>query len=135
MLRNLNSKRDFSSGFTLLEVLIAIGILSIGLLGMATLTGSIIGYNRMAREITEATTLAQAKMEELKNEAWGNIQTETEVNLDAAGNDDPRGIYERVTEVEQQGSEQNPYKIVDVTVNWAWKGKTRNIALKTIVAK
>jgi prepilin-type N-terminal cleavage/methylation domain-containing protein len=135
MLRDLNSNRDASRGFTLLEVLIAIGILSIGLLGMATLTGSIIGYNRMAREITEATTLAQAKMEELKNEAWDNIQTETEANLDAAGNDAPPGIYERVTEVAQAGSGDNPYKMVDVTVSWDWRGKTRNVALKTIIAK
>ena len=52
-------------GFTLIEVMIAMVVFSVGLLGVATMQINAIGGNSFASGLTEAATIAQDKMEEL----------------------------------------------------------------------
>lgn len=59
-------------GFTLLEVMISLVILSIGLLGLAALTATVIKTNSFSDDFTTATTLAQDKLEELANLSFSN---------------------------------------------------------------
>ena len=120
------------AGFTLLEVLLAIAILSVALLAMATLTGSIIGYNQLADQTTTATTLAQDKIEELKNTSYDSISPGTEPGIDASGN--AGGIYDRETIASDDTPAPN-MKTIEVKVKWDWKGDTHNVHLRTIVAR
>lgn len=53
-------------GFTLLEVLIAAFLLTVALVGAASVTTSVIKSNSFSQTLTTATTLAKDKMEELK---------------------------------------------------------------------
>ena len=53
-------------GFTLLEVIIAISIFAVGVLAVATMQISATRGNRLGNELTQATTLAQMQIEELK---------------------------------------------------------------------
>jgi|GEM_PF-720937 len=53
------------SGLTFIEVLIALVIVSIGLLGIAGLQAMAIGANRTARMQTEATALAAETLEQM----------------------------------------------------------------------
>jgi type IV pilus assembly protein PilV len=64
-------------GFTLIELLIAIVILSVGLLGMATLTGSIVKKNKFSNDLTAATTLAQDKLEDIRANGYASAVSET----------------------------------------------------------
>ena len=123
-----------SKGFTLIEVLIAIVLLGVGLLGMASLAGSLINYNRFAHSVTIGTTLAQDKIEELRNTRYDGIVegTVVESSIDATGN--AGGTYNRKTEIDADAAFSNT-KTVEVTVSWAWKGTTHNVVLKTIVAR
>lgn len=54
------------TGFTLIEVLIALVILAVSLLGMAGLMATTTRNNSDGGRVTEAVTLIQGKLEELK---------------------------------------------------------------------
>lgn len=55
------------SGFTLIEVIVAISVLTVGLLGVATMQSSAIRENYLSSNVTTALTLAEFKMEDLLN--------------------------------------------------------------------
>ena len=76
-------KRLFSNekGFTLLEILIAMTILSVGLLALAEMTVYVIRSNTAGNKITGATVLAQDKLEKLRNLSY------TDAQLDDADSD------------------------------------------------
>ena len=57
------AKLCYEKGFTLLEVLVAITILSVGLLGAASLTTGIIKGNLYSKNVTSATVVAQQTIE------------------------------------------------------------------------
>ena len=63
----LDKRLKNDSGFTLLEVLIASVIFSIGLLALAEMTIYVIRSNIVGSKITRATVLVEEKLEELKN--------------------------------------------------------------------
>lgn len=62
---SLNLKNKKEKGFTLIEVLIAISILTVGILAMASMQISAIRGNYLSSNLTEATTWAQDKIEYL----------------------------------------------------------------------
>ena len=57
--------RDCKNGFTLLEVVIAIGIFSVGMLAVAALQTRGLAQTTSAREYTEAVIFANSKADEL----------------------------------------------------------------------
>ena len=111
-------------GFTLLEFLVAVLILSIGLLGMGTLTGSMMNFNRVAFKSTKAVTLAQDKMEELKGTSYASL----------SGGNDSESIYTRTWTVAADTPDDD-MTTVTVTVTWTSAGDSKEIELKSIVAK
>jgi len=62
-----------SRGFSLIEMLIAIVILSISLLALAGLMVTTTQNNSFGGRMTEAATFAQDKLEELKVTSWGTV--------------------------------------------------------------
>ncbi len=113
--------RGRQEGFTLLEVLIALVVLTVGLLGMAALTGSLVSAGALARDRVAATTLAQAKIEEFKN---------TTISSSVTGSD-THGTFARAWAV-TNGSPTANTATVQVTVSWPWSGGTRTVVLRTI---
>jgi len=122
-------------GFTLVEILIAILLLVIALVGLASVTVSVIKGNDLSRMVTTATTLAKDKMEELKN-----LST-TSAGYDALIDGSPtvlEAIYTRAWTVGAVGvtapdDDTTKMKKITVTVTWTWNGRSHNVTLNTIV--
>jgi type IV pilus assembly protein PilV len=130
--------KNQSRGFTLLEVLIAIVILSVGLLGMASLTVGIINGNALSKNLSAATALAQDKMEEIWEQDYSDIAVEIKAPLSS-----PFANYERQVEVDTTTfpdivgppAQQVGMKIVTVTVYWTQQGGEHNVQQKTIISQ
>jgi type IV pilus assembly protein PilV len=58
---------EIKNGFSLLEAMVAAGVLSVGLLGLAGMQGLSLGKNVDANEITRVTNLATDIMERIQN--------------------------------------------------------------------
>jgi len=59
-------KGEINEGFTLIEVMIAVFLLTAALLAAAALTTTVIKGNVFSQKLTTATTLAKDKIEDLK---------------------------------------------------------------------
>lgn len=60
-------KSDRQSGFTLLEVLVAIIVLAVGLLGLASLQATGLRFNQVAHQRTQATNMAYDMVDRMRN--------------------------------------------------------------------
>ncbi len=109
-------------GFSLLEVMIGLLILAVGLLAVAGLMTMTIKTNAYGNHLTEASTFAQAKMEEFRS-AHPAV---------GSGSDAVRGVtgvsFIRKWLVTANGE----MKIITVTVEWVDK-TNHSIELSTIL--
>ncbi len=82
--RPSRKKRDSigSSGFTLIEVLIAMAIFSIGILAIATMQLSSVNSNGNARRFSEAAAFAQGQIELTLSIPFNNVVNSNVLNAD-----------------------------------------------------
>ncbi len=102
-------KRGQNKGFTLVEVMIAIVVLSVALLALGGLQIISIRSNSFGNHMTEAITLAKDLMEEMKDAEWEQIGDRSDDPVGATGI-----VYHRVCTV----TEQDNIKTVTVMVSW-----------------
>ena len=116
-----------SKGFTLIEVLIALVILSVAFLGLAGLMVQTTKNNSFGGRMTEAATLAQDKLEELRAVSWVTITPGSD-KMSSNGMDFSRNW--RVTPNPTNGN----LKEIAVTINW--KDKTsHSIRLLSVLSQ
>jgi type IV pilus assembly protein PilV len=109
-----------SNGFTLIEVLVGLIILSICLLGMASLMATTTTNNSFGGHMTEAATFAQDKLEQLRATPFGMITLNTTIKDNPVG---ATGItYTRswvaVPNIPPPG---NTLDTITITVSWTDK--------------
>ncbi len=115
-------------GFTLLEILVAMTVFSVGLLGMAALTVGIIRGNLSSNNLTTASTLAQDRMENIIRAGYASASDLTE-NYGGITN---YPLYKRVTVI-NNNSPAADMKTVTITVYW--DSDSRSVVLKTILTR
>ncbi|NWF91954.1 MAG: prepilin-type N-terminal cleavage/methylation domain-containing protein [Syntrophaceae bacterium] len=97
-------------GFTLVEILIALVILSISLLALAALMATTTQNTSFGGHLTEAATFAQDRLEELRVTPWASIAAGSDVRTSTG-----TGMsYNRTWTVAETGS----LKTVTITVTW-----------------
>jgi type IV pilus assembly protein PilV len=101
-----------SEGFTLLEVMITLVILSVSLLALAGLMVTTTRNTASGGHMTEAVTLGQDKLEEFRATSWEALLP-TSTGLDQRPG--CTGIqYTRTWDIAQNGN----YKTISVAINW-----------------
>ena len=66
-------KRMNDQGLTIIEIIFALSIFAIGVLAVSSLTISSINSNASARRVTEATTLAEDRLERLMTRPYDDV--------------------------------------------------------------
>ena len=138
-------------GYTLLEVLVALGILGFGLLAVASMQVTAIKANAVASNMSQGVTVAEAKAEELMNLPYGHpflSDTDsdgTDQDADDDGIDDDggnfglddttgadgtqtKGMYTIYWNV-AMGEPASNSKRIRMIVTWRERGKDKRIAL------
>ena len=119
-------------GFTLLEVLIAMVVMSVGLLGVSTMLTHTTQQQSVNANRAMATSLARTQLEQMKRTAYADVMT---ANY-------PQEVYGTIVGSEQF---QRTVTIIDdtplpttktVTVTVTWRdpsGSSRNVTLNTVL--
>lgn len=118
---------DNQQGFSIIEILIAMAILALAMLAAATMQLGSIRNNASGNTVTQASMLAKAQMEVLKNTPEiDDIIDGDEFNIDADGQ--PGGIYNRSWRVVNRGATA---RRITVTVEWTKRGQSRTITISS----
>ena len=129
-----------TGGFTLIEVMITIGILTFGLLALATVQIHAMRGGDRGRHATHAAAIAESRMEQLQQDAWANIADtggfvaapaeQNAIQLDGGGS-----LSERAYSVSYQITDLEPTftREIDVRVSWTEEGgETRSVTLSSV---
>jgi type IV pilus modification protein PilV len=115
-------QQNKDTGFTLIEVLIAITIFAVGILGATSMQIMALHTNAKANRTTEAYALASDKMEELFKEEYANITSSTsdEIIGDDAG-EEVSDVY-TLSWVVNDDTPDTDMKTITITVEWSYQG-------------
>jgi type IV pilus assembly protein PilV len=113
-------------GFTLIEVLIGLIILAIGILAIAGMQITSIVGTSFNNNLTQASVLAQDRLEFLKGLPLNDAKLDTGTH-----NDPPDiGVFKRSY---QTNRNPNPnFVTITYTVSWLEKGVTHTVSFRTI---
>jgi prepilin-type N-terminal cleavage/methylation domain-containing protein len=110
-------------GMTLAEVLIAVAILTIGLLAVVGMLSSGFSNVVVGGGASKATSYARQKLEELKNKCYNNGTTCLDPTFPASsGTDTPEAGVTRSWTVTQAGLTTAPNRLSQISVTVTWAG-------------
>ena len=122
-------------GFSLLELIIAVGVLAIGLVGILQIFPVGLRASRRAGTITRAAFLAQNKMEEVKMAGFDAI-TELPPRMPLSGSESDFEWEIFIEDVALDGLESSDdMRKVIITVSWMERGRERSKDFITYVTR
>jgi type IV pilus assembly protein PilV len=114
-------------GFTLVEIMIALVVLSIGLIALAGLQVSAIRGNVFSKRMTTAVSVATERIEQIKNTPYENIQSESSTQVTASNMN-----FTRQVTVTNNSPLVNT-KTVNVAVTWKDGSKSFTVPISTVI--
>ncbi len=128
---NIRKKLAETKGFSLIELLIALSLLAIGMLAAASMQYSAVRNNTQGNVSTQASMLAKAQIEMLKNQDIDSTVLDPgDYNdpspIDENGN--PGGIYNRSWRIDPLGATA---RRIRVTVEWNRFGESRSVVMRS----
>jgi type IV pilus assembly protein PilV len=121
------------SGYYMLQVLIGLFLFGLCMMGLAQLGYASMMGNRMSQHLTDATTLAQERLEEAKSLGFADVDT-LHATKEGYGRIAGYDNFARVTQVDYSDTSIN-IKRVQVDVYWNYRSKNHNITLQTILSR
>ena len=119
MSRSRLQRSGEEGGFTLIEVLIALLVLLVGMAGILSLQLTSMKATSFSRHATEASSLAEDKVEDLRTVALDSVRFANGTDqVDARGVADADGPYTRSWTI-SPGADTT---IVNVSVSWTERG-------------
>jgi len=138
MLKRLNER-----GFSIIEVMIAISILSIGILALASMQVAAMRGNSFAGSVTEGSTWALDHIEKLMNLPWDDASLQDKDDDEAGGLADigadadfmvTRGRYAIHWNVANNVVTANT-RTVNVIVTWSDHGVQKSVSIRRVLAR
>jgi prepilin-type N-terminal cleavage/methylation domain-containing protein len=126
------------NGFSLVEVLIGMTILAIALASAFALSVANARIVERNQSLSVAVSLAESKMEEMRNRAFDNIVTGSdEGTINSLGQPDNGGNYTRawIVSMGGPGVASNDLKTVVVTTSWSLWGDAQTYSLTGVIAQ
>jgi type IV pilus assembly protein PilV len=120
---------SIEEGFTLVEIMIALIVLSVGLVALAGLQVSAIRGNAFSKRMTTAVSIANARIEQIKNTPYANIQSESSTKVIQSN----MNFARQVTVINDSPLPNT--KTVNVTVTWSEGSKSHSTPITTIVSQ
>ena len=120
-----------ASGFSLIEVIISIAILSVGLIGAIRVFPVGLRASQRSALISKGTLVVQRTIEGLKLKPWDELDQSASVE-----HDDPFDVRVSVDQPEVEGLvDPTRLKRVQVTVSWEQEGRTRALTAVTYLSR
>ncbi len=130
-MRSLTGNQSNNQGYSLIEVLSAMAVLSVVLLGMAGLINITATVNRNSAGKTVAVTLAQDKMEETVAKGYLKLSSTNQTITEDYGDVADYPSYKRITDIKMHNP-QTDLKLI--TVDVYWKDDDRRVRLQSLVS-
>ena len=119
----MNGRRK-KAGFTLVEVMIAVLLLAVGMVGIYRLMGTLVRVNSLADSVASAAAQAEAKIEDLRGQDFATITS----------GGDTVNVFTRNWIFTTNGTPG--YGTLSVTVGWTTlDGIAQQVTINTIVAE
>lgn len=118
-------------GYSLIEIFIAMAVLSIVLLGMAGLISITVTINRASAEKTVAISLAQTKMEKTIAKGYLNLSSTDQILSEDYGAITNYHLYKRITDMKVNRPDTD---MILITVDVYWDNDNRQVRLQSIVS-
>jgi Tfp pilus assembly protein PilV len=118
-----------AAGFSLLEMVFALGLLALGILATIQVAARVVRTNQLARDYAAGLSLAADKMEEIKSLGYGKVAGGYEPQAGARSPNGPNAFQRRITVTEQTSPR---LKRVWIEVTWQAEGP-RQAVLASIV--
>lgn len=124
----MSRRRSDRRGFTLIEIMVGLVLLTIGALSLAAMSATVANANRDSTNRTRADQLLHEKVEELQSMNYGDIES---------GDDDfdVGDIAFTVTWTVENDTPVNDVKQVTLVANWTEEGRTLTMRTATLIAK
>ena len=137
MLRTVTDTSDRQSGFTLIEVMVALAIMSIGVLSIGVAQLSALRMSTTSSRLSQAMYLAEEQMETFRSMPWGPTFTTAVVDQPDPTNpilpvNGDSASYNRSWTIQPN---QAPHNLTEITVTVNWTnatGSRQNAVLRGI---